>query len=174
MCQLSFQGCSVCLQLLEKRPNKVPFPHLYPIRERREHIIKNIEDLFLLVEKVLGGKRTSCTRSRSRPFFCTRCDCHFILGTSSACEQKVNKHIEYYTTNYASSCQPSERNLDLFSRDDRMITAMASISSVSEMKSAIGKCKESVASKLNPNWQEQVRTHVKDPMDWKVEETIFP
>ena len=55
-----------------------------------------------------------------------------------------------------------------------MITAMASISSVSEMKSAIRRCKESVASKLNPIWQEQVRTHVKDPMDWKLEETTFP
>ena len=55
-----------------------------------------------------------------------------------------------------------------------MITAMVSISSVSEMKSAIGKSKELVASKLNPNWQEQVRTHVKEPTDWKLEETIFP
>ena len=104
MCQLSFQGCSVCLQLLEKRPNKVPFPHLYPtlrtsvypstgiyhchnllnitIREKREQIIKNIRDLCLTCMRVLGGKRTecSCTRSRSRPFFCSRCDCHFILG----------------------------------------------------------------------------------------------
>ena len=55
-----------------------------------------------------------------------------------------------------------------------MITDMVSISSVSAMKSAIGKCKESVASKLNSNWQEQVWTHVRDPMDWKLEETIFP
>ena len=55
-----------------------------------------------------------------------------------------------------------------------MITAMVSISSVSEMKGAIGKCKESVASKINPNGQEQVGTHVKYPMNWEVEETIFP
>ena len=68
------------------------------------------------------------------------------MRSCHACDEKVKKHTEYYATNYTDSCQRPEKNQNQFTRDNRMISAVTSISSVLSIKNVIGKCKESVAS----------------------------
>ena len=79
-------------------------------------------------------------------------------------EVLVKKHTNYYTNTFKASCEQPEKNIHLSTCDNPMISAVSSNSSVSSMKNIIGKCKESIASELNPGW----------PTDWKAEEIIFP
>ena len=132
--------------------------------QEKYDIINNIQDLCRICLRI--NKKTKCTYEFKirKDFFCNKCDCHFFMGSCHPCKEKVKKHTGYYTTNYKDSCQQPEKNINLFTRDNRMISAVTSISSVSSMKNIIGKCKVSVASGVNPDWS-TVR---------KAEEIIFP
>ena len=186
MCQLSAKGCPACVYFIEKQPTKVPFPHLLPTNkefvylstgiyhcpnlmsitnmQKKYDIINNIQDICRICLRVNKKPKCTCEYKIRKDFFCKKCDCHFFMGSCHPCKEKVKKHTNYYTNNFKASCQQPEKNINLSTCDNRMISAVTSISSVSSMKNIIGKCKESVASELNPGW----------PTDWKAEEIIFP